>query len=124
LYRNFYNFGVALGNTEESKKFLMDRALLMKGRPGFLDDCVLKDSGEHAGSKDYAFMHDWRSPQNLKGFMEKGATTPREYFTPPKLERSASHEHQHAHLHEHKNEAEKGAIHLGFHSHDEVIFQL
>ena len=80
----------------------------------------MKDTGDHAGSNDYAFIHDWRSSQDLKDFWERHATTAREFFTPPKLEGGGSYEHPH----EHKIEVEKGAIQLEFHGHYDVIFQL
>ncbi len=126
MNRNFYNYDVAPGKGAEAEKFLKDRALRLKDNPGFLGCCILKDNGEHAGGNDYAFIHDWRSPQDLHAFMEKNATTVREFFAAPKLDDSTSHEHEHEHEHphEHKAEAKKGAIQLEFHGHYEVIFQL
>ncbi|MBI2979296.1 MAG: antibiotic biosynthesis monooxygenase [Chloroflexi bacterium] len=131
MHRNFYNYDVAEGKSAEAEKWLKERASRLKGSPGFLGCSIMKHAGhgDEAGHDDYAFMHDWRSGEDLQAFMKKNATTSREFFAPPKLKGSVSHAHSHedAHEHPHEHEAaetEGGAIRVEFRGHYEVIFQL
>lgn len=108
MHRNIYNYDVLPGKGKEAEKFLKDRASRLKGSPGFLGCCILKeighDSAEEHEHDTYAFIHDWRSPQDLQTFEEKNATTSREFFA--------------------RAQEMKGVIETKSHGHYEVIFQL
>lgn len=112
MNRNFYIFEVPQGMGEEAEKALKEKTSRMKGSPGFLGCCILKDTGEHAG--DYAFIHDWRKEEDWHAFLAKN----KGIFMSGPPDKSA-HEHK-----EHKIPQGKGPLNLETHGHYDAIFQI